>query len=105
MEYKILCNVLRRGRTFKNIIQDLTAGDFLRGLIFALFLLAGLLVCGCVGAPPAEETAEEAGEEVPEGEIGVPAEEEVVEEEPAPEPSGPVDYSGMEYAELIANLG
>lgn len=77
----------------------------MRGLIFALFLLAGLLVCGCVGAPPAEETAEEAGEEVTEGEVGAPAEEEEVEapEEAAPpEPSGPVDYTGMEYAGMMA---
>ena len=77
----------------------------MRGLIFALFLLAGLLVCGCVGAPPAEETAE-AGEEVPEGEVGAPAGEEEVEapEEAAPsQPSEPVDYSGMEYANVLAS--
>ncbi len=89
-------------RTFKNIIQELTAGDFLGRFVFVLMIMAGLLIFGCVGAPAEQPPAQET-----EG-VTAPAEEtgEVEETPPAgegaPATGGTTDYSGMAYLELAA---
>ena len=56
MRYKRLCNQPTATRTFKNIILDLIAGDFLRGWIFVLFIAAGLLIFGCVDGTTEQQT-------------------------------------------------
>jgi hypothetical protein len=88
-------------RTFKNIIQDLIAGDFLGRDVFVLMIMLGLMIFGCVETPAEQPAAEEITTE----EESTPKETTEPETAQQPETTGEgTDLTDLTYFEL-ASLG
>lgn len=96
-------------RTFKNIILDVKAGDFLRGIVFVLMIVTGLLVFGCVGEPSEGQPAQQ--QETTQQQTGgqQTQQQEQTQEEPTQEQetaqeqgTGDMDLDDLTYLELAA---